>query len=287
MTVESRHGLSTLHLSNREIDLSKRTAVMGVLNVTPDSFSDGGRFLDMSAAVAHAREMADAGADIIDVGGESTRPGSEPVPLEIELARVVPVIEALAGLGIQAALSIDTWKSEVAKRALDMGAHVINDISGLHFDPKLADLAAEYRAGLVLSHIKGTPKNMQADPEYEDVVTEIKEFLADAASKALAAGVDRGSIVVDPGIGFGKKLKHNLAILKRLGEIAELGYPVLVGPSRKAFIGTLSGTAVDDRLEGTLAAAVLGVAHGASMVRVHDVKEARRALAVADAIIGA
>jgi dihydropteroate synthase len=270
-----------------ELNVSARTHVMGVLNVTPDSFSDGGRFLDPSRAIAHAERMIEDGADIIDVGGESTRPGSELIPLEAELERVTPVLEGIASMKSGVAVSIDTWKSEVAERALDLGAHAINDISGLQFDPKLASLAGRYKAGLVISHIKGTPKNMQADPVYNDVVAEIKEFLEGAASKAVEEGALRESIVLDPGIGFGKKLGHNLTILKRLGELVDLGYPVLIGPSRKSFIGAILDAPVEERLEGTLAAATMGVAHGASIVRVHDVKEARRALALADAIVKA
>jgi dihydropteroate synthase len=278
---------SKLKLAGIELDLSARTCIMGVLNVTPDSFSDGGRFIDPAKALAHAEEMVEAGADIIDVGGESTRPGSEFVPLEVELGRVVPVIEGLVSLGTPVALSIDTWKSEVAERALDLGVHAVNDISALNFDTRIADLAAAYDAGIVLSHIKGTPKDMQVDPTYDDVVMEIGEFLGGAAARALSSGVKRDSIVVDPGIGFGKKLEHNLEILKRLGDLRELGYPVLIGPSRKSFIGTLTNAPVDDRVEGTLAAVALGVANGASIVRVHDVKETRRALALADAIVRA
>jgi len=266
------------------LDLSARTHIMGVLNVTPDSFSDGGRFFDPADAIAHAEEMVENGADIIDIGGESTRPGSEFVPLEVELNRVVPVIKAVVALGASAAISIDTWKSEVAERALDLGVHVVNDISGLMFDTRLADLAARYEAGLILSHIKGTPKNMQVNPTYDDVVSEVRDVLAKAAGAAMSAGVGPQSIVVDPGIGFGKRLEHNLEILKRLGELVALGYPVLIGPSRKAFIGKLTDAPVDDRLEGTLAAVTIGVANGASIVRVHDVKEARRALALADAV---
>lgn len=287
MSRDPQHSLSKLHFADIEFDLSARTHIMGVLNVTPDSFSDGGRYLDPSKALARAEEMIGAGADVIDVGGESTRPGSEPVPLEVELDRVVPVLKGIISMKSRVAVSIDTWKSDVAERALDLGTHAINDISGLQFDPKLADLAARYGAGLVISHIKGTPKDMQSDPEYDDVVSEIMEFLQGAASIAICAGVNRRSIVLDPGIGFGKKLEHNLAIFKRLGEIAGLGYPVLVGPSRKSFIGTILDAPVGERLEGTLAAATLAVANGASMIRVHDVKEAQRALALADAIVRA
>ena len=261
--------------------------MMGVLNLTPDSFSDGGQFLDTSIALAHAERMIEDGVDVIDVGGESTRPGSDLVPAEVELQRVTPVLEGLAKMDAGVAISIDTWKYEVAERAMDLGAHVINDISGLQFDPELADLAGRYGAGLIISHIKGTPKDMQSDPVYDDVVGEISRFLDGAASTAVESGVSARSVMIDPGIGFGKKLEHNLVILKRLGELAGLGYPVLIGPSRKSFIGTLTGTTVNDRLEGTLAAAAIGAAHGAAMIRVHDVKQARRALAIADAIVKA
>lgn len=284
MNKDTLRNTSVLRFADVELEVSARTLVMGVLNVTPDSFSDGGRFLDPAKAMARAEKMIDDGADIIDVGGESTRPGSEPVPLEVELERVTPVLEGIAALKSGVAVSIDTWKSEVAERALDLGAHAINDISGLQFDPGLAALAGRYGAGLVISHIKGTPKNMQTDPIYEDVVAEIREFLRAAAERAVADGVDVRSVVIDPGIGFGKRLEHNLLILKKLGELADLGYPVLVGPSRKSFIGTILDAPVGERLEGTLAAAVLGAANGAAIVRVHDVKEARRALAMADAI---
>jgi len=276
--------VTELDFAGTKLDLSAGTRVMAVLNVTPDSFSDGGEFHDTSKALAQAERLIDDGADVLDVGGESTRPGSEPVPTEVELSRVVPVLEGLARMRVPVAISIDTWKHEVAQRALDLGVHAINDISGLRFDPRLADLAARYKAGLVLSHIKGTPKDMHLNPTYDDVVAEIGSFLEGAASAAVAAGVGGNSILIDPGIGFGKGLKHNLEIFSRLGELAGLGYPVLVGPSRKSFIGRILDAAVDDRLEGTIAACVVAAMKGASMVRVHDVKEVRRALAIADAV---
>jgi dihydropteroate synthase len=287
LSIDPVHSPSILRFADIELDVSGRTHIMGVLNVTPDSFSDGGRYYDPQKAIAHAGKMIEDGADIIDVGGESTRPGSDLVPLEVELERVTPVLEGIAGMKSGVAVSIDTWKSEVAERALDSGAHAINDISGLQFDPKLASLAGTYGAGLIISHIKGTPKNMQGDPVYDDVVAEIKDFLERAAAKAIGEGARAQSIVLDPGIGFGKKLEHNLTILKRLGELVDIGYPVLIGPSRKSFIGTILDAPVEERLEGTLAAATMGVAHGAAIVRVHDVKEARRALALADAIVKA
>jgi len=285
LSERNRRAVSRVRFRGVELDLSSRTHIMGVLNVTPDSFSDGGVYLDPARAIAHAEEMIEAGADVVDVGGESTRPGSDPVPADVEWRRVEPVLKGILDMGSGAAVSIDTWKKEVAERALDLGAHAINDISGLQFDPSLADLAARCGAGLIVSHIKGTPKDMQADPRYDDVVSEIREFLAGAASHAVEAGVAADSIMVDPGIGFGKKLEHNLEIIRRLREIAHLGYPVLVGPSRKSFIGAILNLPAAERLEGTLAASVLAVANGAAMVRVHDVKEARRAIAVADAII--
>jgi dihydropteroate synthase len=273
-----------LDFAGTKLDLSAGTRVMGVLNVTPDSFSDGGKFHDTSKALAQAEKLIDDGADVLDVGGESTRPGSEPVSTEVEFSRVVPVLEGLARMSAPVAISIDTWKYEVAQRALDLGVHAINDISGLRFDPRLADLAARYKAGLVLSHIKGTPKDMHLNPTYDDVLAEIGGFLEGAASAAVAAGVGGNSIMIDPGIGFGKGLKHNLEIFSRLGELAGLGYPVLVGPSRKSFIGRILDAPADDRLEGTIAACVVAAMKGASMVRVHDVKEVRRALAIADAV---
>jgi dihydropteroate synthase len=240
-----------------------RPLVMGVLNVTPDSFSDGGRWLDPDAAIAHGLALVAEGADVVDVGGESTRPGAAEVPVEEELGRVVPVVDALAG---HVRVSIDTRKREVAEAALDAGATIVNDVSA-----SLYDVAAVHDAGWVAMHMRGTPLTMQQDASYDDVVSEVREFLLDRARLALAAGVRE--IWVDPGLGFAKTSDHNLSLLARLDELVATGHPVLVGASRKSFIGRLTGDApVEDRLEGSLALAVWAMEKGAAMVRVHDVR---------------
>jgi dihydropteroate synthase len=269
---------------NGSLDLSQRTHIMGVLNVTPDSFSDGGKFFDPDEALRQAEKMIGDGADIIDVGGESTRPFSEPVEESTETERVVPVISAIAKR-FKTVISIDTCRAAVAKASLDAGAQVINDVSALRFDPNMGKVAAAEKAGLVLMHMKGTPRNMQVNPEYSDVVSEIKAFLAHAVERARASGVNPGRILVDPGIGFGKRLEHNLTILRELSAFKEVGPPVLVGPSRKSFIGSILDAPVDRRLIGTVAAIVVSVMNGASVVRVHDVKEAREAVLIADAVV--
>jgi len=260
----------------RDLGLGGRVLIVGILNVTPDSFSDGGRFLSPDAAVERALAMEREGADIIDVGGESSRPGAEPVPVEEELRRVLPVLERLRGK-LRIPISIDTTKAEVAEVALRAGASIVNDISALRFDPAMAPVVAEFGAGLVLMHMLGTPKTMQQDPHYEDVVTEVRDFLAERALYAQSQGIPREAIAVDPGVGFGKTVEHNLEILRRLSELAELGFPVLVGPSRKSFIGAVLGLPVEERLEGTLAACAVAVVRGADILRVHDVREVRRA----------
>ena len=260
----------------RELNPDGRVLIMGILNVTPDSFSDGGRFLSPDAAVKRALIMEKEGADIIDVGGESSRPGAEPVPVEEELRRVLPVLERLRGK-LRIPISIDTTKAEVAEAALRAGASIVNDISALRFDPAMAPLVAKFGAGLVLMHMLGTPKTMQQAPHYEDVVTEVRDFLAERAQYAQSQGIPREAIAVDPGIGFGKTVEHNLELLRRLPELVELGFPVLVGPSRKSFIGAILGLGVEERLEGTLAACAVAVVRGADILRVHDVKEVRRA----------
>jgi dihydropteroate synthase len=266
-----------------EIELGKRTLVMGVLNVTPDSFSDGGLYFDKQLAIDRALQMVEEGADIIDIGGESTRPFSDPVPLEEELRRVIPVIEAIAPK-VAVPISIDTYKAKVASEALQAGASIVNDISGLRFDPDLARVVSENGAGLILMHIKGTPKTMQLDPHYEDVILEIKEYLKESIKKAESEGVHPDSIVIDPGIGFGKKLNHNLEIFRRLRELEELGKPILVGPSRKSFIGEILGVPVSERLYGTLGAVAYCALKGVHIVRVHDVKAVRQVLDIIDAI---
>lgn len=263
--------------------LSEKTLVMGVLNVTPDSFSDGGKYLEPNRALERAFEMIAQGADIIDVGGESTRPGAPKISAKEEIERVLPVLKLL-NKKLPAPVSLDTYKYEVAKEGLEEGIAIINDISGLRFSPAIAGLTAKCKAGLILMHIKGTPENMQADPYYRDVVKEIKDYLKKSAGVALAAGNKKDRILLDPGIGFGKTVEHNLKILKNIGEFVKLGYPILIGASRKSFIGKILKTEANDRLSGSLAAAVLAVLNGAAIVRVHDVKETVKALKLIDAV---
>jgi dihydropteroate synthase len=258
--------------------------LMGVVNVTPDSFSDGGLYLDPAAAIAHGRELAEAGAEILDVGGESTRPGAAPVGEAEELRRVVPVIEGLADLGGE--ISVDTSKAAVAAAALDAGATIVNDVTALRGDPGMAALCAGRGCGVVLMHMLGEPRTMQDDPHYDDVVAEVKAFLAGRLGAAVAAGIAEERVWLDPGIGFGKTAPHNLELLRRLGELRELGRPLVVGTSRKSFIGRIDGSTADDRLGGSIASSILAAAEGAEVLRVHDVAEMRQALAVATAILG-
>jgi dihydropteroate synthase len=256
--------------------------LMGVVNVTPDSFSDGGRFLDPEAAVAHGRRLIDEGAVILDVGGESTRPGAEAVEAGEELARVEPVVAGLAGG--EATVSIDTSKAAVAAAALDAGAEIVNDVTALGADPEIAGLCAERGAGLVLMHMQGDPRTMQENPTYDDVVDDVRAFLTERLERAVAAGVAEERIWLDPGIGFGKTLDHNLELLRRLPELAQLGRPLVVGTSRKSFIAKIDGSEVGDRLGGTIASSVLAWRGGANVLRVHDVREVAEALRVAAAI---
>jgi dihydropteroate synthase len=256
---------------------------MGVVNVTPDSFSDGGRFLNSDAAIAHAAELLHQGADILDIGGESSRPGAVPVPLEEELARVLPVVEALAR-DSNAILSVDTTKPEVADRALAAGAHIINDITALR-DPALAEVVRRHQAGVVLMHMRGDPATMQQAPEYADVAREVREFLQARLQATADLGIDVGRTAVDPGIGFGKTGDHNLELLARLGELGTLGRPVVLGVSRKRFLGTITGRPVDQRDAASLACVCHALAHDtAQVVRVHDVAPARDAVLVMAAI---
>jgi dihydropteroate synthase len=257
--------------------------LMGVVNVTPDSFSDGGLYLDPQAAIAHGRELAEQGAEILDVGGESTRPGAEEVSEEEELRRVLPVVEGLAGT---AAISVDTSKLAVAEVALDAGAEIVNDVTALRRDPEIGALCAEKGAGLVLMHMLGDPLSMQENPVYDDVVDDVKAFLAERVGVAVAAGVAEERIWLDPGIGFGKTLEHNLELLRRLGELRDLGRPLVIGTSRKSFIGKVDGSEPGARIGGTIASSVLAAAEGADVLRVHDVAEVRQALTVADAVLG-
>ncbi|MBU0761494.1 MAG: dihydropteroate synthase [Candidatus Altiarchaeota archaeon] len=261
-----------------EISLNK-TVVMGILNVTPDSFSDGGRYVDADAAVEHAKKMVADGADIIDVGGESTRPGSEPVSEEEELARVLPVVERLVK-EVDVPISIDTCKPSVAKACLEAGAHIVNDISGL--SDEMAQIASEYGATVVIMHMLGKPKTMQEKINYKDVVSDVKSYLKERVEKARKTGITE--LIVDPGIGFGKTTEHNIELIKRIRELKELGCPVLAGPSKKSFIGYLTGLPVEGRLYGTVGAVCSCAFYGADIVRVHDVLECRRALDVVDAI---
>lgn len=259
---------------------------MGIVNVTPDSFSDGGLFLDAGRAVAHGLELVEDGADILDVGGESTRPGAEPVEAEEEIRRVLPVVRELRA-ATASLLSVDTTKFEVARAALDAGADIINDISAFNLDPRLLKLIAERRAGLVLMHMKGTPRTMQAHPHYVDVTAEVRDFLDEKLTVAQAYGIDAESVIVDPGIGFGKRQEDNLTLLNTVDALIPLGRPILIGVSRKSFIGKILNTLPQDRLEGTIAASVLALARGAHILRVHDVRAVKRAALVTDAVLAA
>lgn len=273
-----------LNIGERTLNLGERTHVMGILNVTPDSFADGGAFLDPEKAYRYARRMAEEGADIIDIGGESTRPGAERVHKEEECARILPVVERCSrepGMLI----SVDTYKADVARKAVAAGAHMINDISGLRFDPEMAPLIAETGVPAVLMHIKGTPRDMQEAPFYEDVLREVLDVLEESMAIARNAGVREEQIIVDPGIGFGKRLQDNLDILKHLSELKVLGRPILLGTSRKSFIGGILDLPVEDRLEGTAATVCLGIMNGAHIVRVHDVREMTRVARMTDAMV--
>jgi len=263
----------------RTFEITDTPLVMGIVNVTPDSFSDGGRYDAPSHAIARARELVAEGADIVDLGAESTRPGSRPVPADDQLRRLLPVVEALAG-NESACLSVDTASAEVADRVLAMGTDIVNDTSGLG-DPAMAGVVARHGAGLVLMHIQGTPATMQADPRYEDVAREVRDHLRERIARARAAGVREEAIAVDPGIGFGKTAAHNFELLARLEELAALGRPVMVGVSRKSFLGQELGLPVDQRLEAGLAATAIAVFLGARIIRTHDVTATRRAASIA------
>jgi dihydropteroate synthase len=259
--------------------------LMGVVNVTPDSFSDGGLFLDPGRAIERGRKLIEEGADVLDVGGESTRPGAAAVSEEDELARVAPVIEGLAGAGTP--ISIDTSKLAVAEAALGAGASMVNDVTALRAEPEIAALCADRDAELVLMHMQGSPRTMQEHPTYDDVVDDVKAFLAERMELARREGMSEERIWLDPGIGFGKTVEHNLELLHRLRELTELGRPLLVGTSRKSFIGKLTGADVDQRLGGTIASCAIAVANGAQMLRVHDLREVREGMQVVAAILGA
>ncbi len=272
-------------VGEKEFDLSQKTLIMGILNVTPDSFSDGGQFLSTDIAVKRAMKMLEEGADIIDIGGESTKPGAEKVDFATELDRVIPIIEKLRQQ-TNAPISIDTYKSEVANRAISAGANIVNDISGLNFDTKMADVIAKNNIASILMHIQGTPDSMQKNPVYNNMIDEILEYLVFSAKILLEKGLDKSQIALDPGIGFGKVWDKNFEIIRYLEEFKSAGFPILVGPSRKSFIGNLLNLPVEERLEGTLASIVCSVMNGVDIVRVHDIKETYRAVKVADKIFG-
>ena len=284
--------MSMLKIGKKTFDLDKRTLIMGILNVTPDSFSDGGKHFSTDDAVKHALLMEKEGADIIDIGGESTRPSAKTISLDEEMNRTMPVIEQLIE-EINIPISIDTYKSDVARRALDLGVGMVNDISALKADRNLASVVAEYKVPICLMHMKGNPRNMQINPTYDDVVKEIHDFLKERTEFALFCDIKKENIIIDPGIGFGKRtgrgVEDNCEILRRLSELKNLGFPVMIGASRKKFIGNVCGgdnlLPVSDRLEGSLAAACLAVINGANIVRVHDVKETRRCVDLVDCII--
>jgi dihydropteroate synthase len=258
---------------------------MGVLNVTPDSFSDGGRFLDAQAAVAHGVRLEQEGADIVDVGGESTRPGAEPVAPEEQIRRVVPAIEGLVASGVRAQISVDTMRLAVAEAAVAAGATYVNDLSAFRADPDLAGFVAERGLDCCLTHMRGTPRTMQSEAVYDDVVAEVKAFLEERLAAAVAAGIAEERIMLDPGIGFAKRLEHNLELLRRLDELVALGRPIVIGTSRKSFLGRITGREAADRLPGTIATNVLALERGAAVFRVHDVRPVADALAVAAATV--
>ena len=273
-----------------DYDLKQKTLIMGILNVTPDSFSDGGRFNSTDLAVKHAKKMVEEGADIIDIGGESTRPGAKKISQKIELKRILPVVKKLSKK-IDIPISVDTYKSEVARKCLEAGVSMINDITALRGDEKLASIVNKYKVPICLMHMMGTPKDMQKNPTYSNVIKEIKDFLKNRSAYAIKKGISKDKIIIDPGIGFGKrtgnKIEDNCTIIENISEFKKLGYPVLIGASRKTFIGNISGkNKLDtyDRLEGSLAAACISAYKGADIVRVHDVKETRRALDVIECI---
>jgi dihydropteroate synthase len=269
---------------NFSLDFSQKTYIMGILNVTPDSFSDGGRFFNPASATSRGIQMAEEGADIIDIGGESTRPGSEPLSIEEELRRTIPIVGTLAKR-IDVPISIDTYKSEVAKMALDAGASIVNDISGLRFDPGMAKVVAGYKVPVVVMHIKGSPKDMQKNPVYEALIPEIVDYFRERIRSATESGIPKDKIIIDPGIGFGKTSEHNIEIINKLDEFTLLEKPVLIGPSRKAFLGKMLGDEpAGERLEATAAAVSISIMKGANLVRVHDVKEMVRVAKVADAV---
>jgi dihydropteroate synthase len=284
--------MSILKIGNKNFELGKQTIIMGILNVTPDSFSDGSKFFSTKDAVKQAIRMEKEGADIIDIGGESTRPGAANITKEEEIKRVIPVIKELVDK-ISIPLSIDTYKSDIAEKALNLGAGMVNDVTSFQGDKKLVNIVAKYKVPVCLMHMKGKPSNMQKNPVYNDVVEEIKCFFKERTEYAMLNGIERENIIIDPGLGFGKRtgkgIEDNCEILSRLSELKDLGFPIMIGASRKTFIGNVCGNdkplQVTDRLEGSLAAACIAIANGADIVRVHDVKETCRCVALADRVV--
>ena len=266
------------------INPKKRTLVMGIVNVTPDSFSDGGKYFAPITAIDFAFKLIDEGADIIDIGGESTRPGADKVSCSEELARVIPVIEGIRSNNNKILISIDTTKSVVAKEAVEAGANIINDVSGLSFDNQMPETIAQLKAPVIIMHMKGNPSDMQENPKYKDVIDEIITYFKEKINIAINSGIDREMIILDPGIGFGKTVEHNFKILSELNRFNNLGLPLLIGPSRKSFIGLTLGLPPEDRLDGTAATVAVGVNNGARIVRVHDVKNMKRVAIIADKI---
>ncbi len=275
-----------LRFRRKEYDLSRRTLIMGVLNITPDSFSDGGRFLEKPRAVEQGLRLAEEGADILDIGGESTRPGSRPLPEEEEIRRAVPVIAELSAK-ISIPISIDTRKASVAQRALEAGAEMINDVSALRYDEELAGVVARWKVPVALMHMRGQPETMQADTHYDDLIGEIREFFQERLDQATSRGISRDQVILDPGIGFGKSLAegHNLILIKHLQSFASLGQPLMIGTSRKAFLGRILDLPPEEREEATMATVAVAIQNGANIVRVHEVQRMRRVVRVADAIL--
>ena len=284
MTKNAIDNIDLVMQSWREIG-TKRPLLMGIVNVTPDSFSDGGLYFETKKAIARARELEMEGADIVDIGGESSRPFSQPITLEEEFRRVIPVIKAIAP-ELKIPISIDTYKAKIAQAAIEAGAKIINDISALRFDKDMAKVAADYKTPIVLMHMKGTPRDMQINPYYDDVLKEVYDFLEKRIDYALAQGIEKGQIAIDPGIGFGKRLEDNLRLIKHLPLFKDLGQPVLLGPSRKAFIGKVLNIDVPARRDiGTLGVVALATLLGADVIRVHAVKEARQIIKIVKAIM--
>ena len=265
------------------LSIEKQSLIMGILNVTPDSFSDGGKYLEKNNAINHALAMIDNGADIIDVGGESTRPFSDPVSLDEEISRVIPVIEGIRKES-DVCISIDTTKSEVATAALNSGASLINDVSAMEVDPLMIDVALKFHCPIIIMHMKGNPKSMQDNPQYESLISDIKDYLQERVDFIVSKGINSKKIVIDPGIGFGKTVENNFEIINNLNHFTKMGFPVMLGASRKSFIGISLNLPEEDRLEGSLAANIIGLQNGAKIFRVHDVAETNKALIIANKI---